>query len=73
MSTTPDSVKQKLLEILEEAIEQERVSQRRYALGASLATDPAVKEMFLRLVEDEMGHEQTLRERQLALEEGVDS
>jgi len=73
MSTTPDSVKQKLLEILEEAIDQERVSQRRYALGASLTTDPAVKEMFLRLVEDEMGHEQTLRERQLALEEGVDS
>jgi rubrerythrin len=61
------------LEILEEAIDQERVSQRRYALGASLTTDPAVKEMFLRLVEDEMGHEQMLRERQLALEEGADS
>ncbi|TKJ28826.1 MAG: hypothetical protein CEE40_10500 [Chloroflexi bacterium B3_Chlor] len=48
MSTAPDSVKQKLLEILEEAIEQERLSQQRYALGASLATDPAVEEMLLR-------------------------
>lgn len=69
MSTAPDSVKQKLLEILEKAIEQERLSQQRYALGASLATDPVVKEMFLRLVEDEMGHERTLRERQIALKE----
>lgn len=53
MSTAPDSVKQKLLEILEEAIEQERLSQQRYALGASLVTDPAVEEMLLRQVEDE--------------------
>ena len=60
-------VKQRLLHILEEAIEQEHLSQRRYALGASLATDPVVKEMFVRLVEDEMGHERTLRERRLAL------
>ena len=62
-------LEQRLLHILEEAIEQERLSQRRYALGASLATDPAVKEMFVRLVEDEMGHERTLRERRLALVE----
>ena len=62
-------LEQRLLHILEEAIEQESLSQRRYALGASLATDPAVKEMFVRLVEDEMGHERTLRERRLALVE----
>ena len=62
-------MKQKLLEILEEAIEQERRSQQRYALGASLAADPEVKEMFLRLLEDEMGHERSLQERQLALTE----
>lgn len=73
MSTMPDSVRRKLLEILEKAIEQERVSQQRYAAGATLATDPAVKEMFLRLVEDEMGHERILRERYLALEKGEDS
>lgn len=68
MSTAPESARDKLLKILEEAIEQERLSQRRYALGASLATDPAVKEMFIRLVEDELGHERSLRERQMALE-----
>jgi rubrerythrin len=60
-------VKQKLLDILDEAIEQERLSQQRYALGASLTTDPAVKEMFLQLVEDEMGHERVLRERRQSL------
>ena len=67
MSTTPDSVREKLVEILEEAIEREQLSQQRYAMGASLATDPAVKEMFLRLVEDEMSHERILRERLVAL------
>ena len=67
MEDESTDVKQRLLHILEEAIEQEHLSQRRYALGASLAMDPAVKEMFVRLVEDEMGHERTLRERRLAL------
>jgi rubrerythrin len=62
-------VSQKLLEILDEAMEQERLAQKRYALGASLASDPSVKEMFLRLVEEEMGHERTLREWQLELRE----
>lgn len=57
-------IKQKLLDVLDDAIEQERLAQERYALGASLTTDPAVKEMFLQLVEDEMGHERVLRERQ---------
>ena len=72
MEDESTDVKQRLLHILEEAIEQERLSQRRYALGASLAPDPAVKEMFVRLVEDEMGHERTLRERRLALLEQKD-
>jgi len=67
MSTASDSAREKLFEILEEAIEREHLSQQRYALGASLANDPAVKEMFLRLVEDEMRHERMLRERQMAL------
>jgi rubrerythrin len=69
MGDESTDLEQRLLHILEEAIEQERLSQRRYALGASLATDPAVKDMFVRLVEDEMGHERTLRERRLALVE----
>jgi rubrerythrin len=67
MSTAPDTVRGKLLEILEEAIEREQLSQQRYALGASLATDPEVKEMFLRLIEDEMSHERILRERLVAV------
>jgi rubrerythrin len=62
-------VSQKLLDILDEAIEQEQLAQKRYAFGASLASDPSVKEMFLHLVEEEMGHERTLREWQLALRE----
>ena len=66
-------IKQKLLDVLDEAIEQERLSQRRYALGASLTTDPAVKEMFLQLVEDEMGHERALRDRQQSLREGPEA
>ena len=57
-------VEQKLLDVLKEAIEHERLAQQRYALGASLATDPAVKEMFLELVEEEMVHERKLREKQ---------
>ena len=40
MEDESTDVKQRLLHILEEAIEQERLSQRRYALGASLAPDP---------------------------------
>ena len=67
MSTAPDAVRGKLLEILVEATEREQVSQQRYALGASLATDPEVKEMFLRLIEDEMSHERILRARLVAI------
>lgn len=40
-------IKQKLLDVLDQAIEQERLAQQRYALGASLTIDAAVKEMFL--------------------------
>jgi rubrerythrin len=72
VSTSSDSVSRKLLEILEEAIERERISQQRYALGASLASDPALKQMFLRLIEDEMSHERILRERQTTLKGAVD-
>ena len=66
-------IKQKLLDVLDEAIEQEQLAQQRYALGASLTTDPAVKEMFLQLVEDEMGHEMALRDRQQSLREGPEA
>ena len=62
-------IKQKLLDVLDQAIEQERLAQQRYALGASLTIDAAVKEMFLQLVEDEMGHERVLRERRQSLRE----
>ncbi len=66
-------IKQKLLDVLDEAIEHEQLAQQRYALGASLTTDPAVKEMFLQLVEDEMGHERALRDRQQSLREGPEA
>jgi len=65
-------VEQRLLDVLKEAIEHELLAQRRYALGASLATDPAVKEMFLQLAEEEMGHERKLREKQRDLEAKVE-
>ena len=65
-------VEQRLLDVLKEAIKHELLAQRRYALGASLATDPAVKEMFLQLVEEEMGHERKLREKQRDLEAKVE-
>jgi rubrerythrin len=66
-------IKQKLLDVLDEAIEHEQLAQQRYALGATLTTDPALKEMFLQLVEDEMGHERVLRERQQSLREGPEA
>ena len=72
MGDESTDLEQRLLHILEEAIEQERLSQRRHALGASLAIDPMVKEMFVRLVEDEMGHERTLRERHRSLVEKIE-
>ena len=67
MSTAPDSAEDKLLKISEEAIEREQLSQQRYALGASVITDPAVKKMFLRLPEDDMSHQKILRERLVGL------
>lgn len=67
MSTAPDSAGEKLLKILEEAIEREQLSQQGYALGASVATDPAVKKMFLRLLENDMSHQKILRKRLVGL------
>jgi len=52
-----------VLEILERAVESERHFQREYSKGASLAEDPEVKEVFLKLVDDEMEHERILTER----------
>lgn len=69
MSTAPDSVSKKLLEIPEEAIEPEQFSQQRYATGARLAPDLAAEETSLRLVEDEMSHEGIPRERLVALKD----
>jgi hypothetical protein len=53
----------RILEILRKAVESERFFQQEYSRGASLAEDEEVKEIFLRLVEDEMQHEKILTER----------
>ncbi|MFC1683039.1 ferritin family protein [Candidatus Zixiibacteriota bacterium] len=53
----------RILEILSKAVESERFFQQEYSRGASLAEEPEVKEIFLRLVEDEMQHEKILTER----------
>jgi rubrerythrin len=55
--------KRQILEILKKALEAERSFQKEYARGASLAEDPEVREVFLKLVNDEMEHERILLER----------
>jgi bacterioferritin (cytochrome b1) len=57
-----DSTRQ-ILEILRKAVASERFFQQEYSRGATLAEEPEVKEVFLKLVEDEMQHERILTER----------
>lgn len=63
MTENSDLVEKELLEILEEAIQEERTSAARYRRGSKMATDPEVKNMFDRLAADEIGHEKALKER----------
>ncbi len=50
-----------LLKLLEDALGRERSAEDLYRVGAQLATRPEVKEMFLKLAEEEKKHEEILR------------
>ncbi|MBI4664835.1 MAG: rubrerythrin [Nitrospinae bacterium] len=56
-------VEELLLDILEEAIEEEKSSRARYLRGYELAVDEEAKKMFQRLAQDEEAHEHVLKER----------
>ena len=58
-----EPVERELLTILEQAIEEERLSAGRYRRGIELSPDPDVRKMFERLVQDEEAHERVLKER----------
>ncbi len=60
-------VEQELLLILEEAIKEEIASAARYRRGEKLATHPEMKSMFKKLTEEEVMHEQALKERYYAI------
>ncbi|OGW17307.1 MAG: hypothetical protein A3G93_15595 [Nitrospinae bacterium RIFCSPLOWO2_12_FULL_45_22] len=53
-------IEKELLEILKEAIEQEREAQAKYAKAASLASLPEEKELYLQLYQEEVKHEKLL-------------
>jgi rubrerythrin len=63
MTEDRELIERKLLAILEEAIEDEKLSAARYRHGAKLAVDPELKEMFDRLVDDEIQHEKVLKDQ----------
>lgn len=63
MSEEKELVERKLLSVLEEAIEDERMSAARYRHGAKLALDPELKAMFEKLVADEIQHEKVLKDQ----------
>lgn len=58
-----EPVERELLAILEQAIEEERRSAGRYRRGVELSSDPDVRKMFERLVQDEEAHERILKDR----------
>ncbi|VAX25168.1 hypothetical protein MNBD_NITROSPINAE03-1189 [hydrothermal vent metagenome] len=63
MSEDKQPVELKLLSILEEAIEEEKMSAARYRHGFKLSRDPVLKKMFEKLEADEIVHEKVLKER----------
>ncbi len=63
MSEDKQLVELKLLSILEEAIEDEKMSAARYRHGFKLSEDPVLKKMFEKLEADEIAHEKVLKER----------
>lgn len=63
MTKKKELVEQLILQILEDAIKEEKGSAARYQDGARLATDPRLKEMFEKLASDEVEHEKALKQK----------
>lgn len=53
-------IEKELLEILKEAIEQEREAQAKYSKAASIASLPDEKGLYLQLFQEEVKHEKLL-------------
>ncbi len=51
------------IELIEQAIENERLAAQRYREGAGSADDPETRSMFEQLARWEQDHERVLRER----------
>lgn len=56
-----------LIQLIEEAIEDEKRAAEKYRLGAEMAEDPETRTFFEQLVSWEQGHERILRDRLSAL------
>ncbi len=56
-----------LIELIEEAIEDEKRAAEKYRRGAEMAEDPETRSFFEQLVTWEQGHERVLRDRLAAL------
>lgn len=63
MTEDRELIERKLLAVLEEAIEDEKMSASRYRHGVKLAVDPELKGMFEKLVADEIQHEKVLKDQ----------
>lgn len=56
-----------LIQLIEEAIEDEKRAAEKYRLGSEMAEDPETRTFFEQLVSWEQGHERILRDRLAAL------
>ncbi len=56
-----------MIQLIEEAIEDERRAAEKYRMGAEIAEDPETRTFFEQLVSWEQGHERILRDRLAAL------
>ena len=52
-----------VIQLIEEAIENEKKAAERYRQGAAMADDPETRTLFEQLVRWEQDHERVLRER----------
>lgn len=56
-----------MIQLIEEAIEDEKKAAEKYRLGAEIAEDPETRTFFEQLVSWEQGHERILKDRLAAL------
>jgi rubrerythrin len=55
-------IEKEILKILEEAIHREQAANRLYSKGAALAGKSELKDIFVMLAKEELGHEKMLKQ-----------